>query len=141
MTMRMHRGEIAVSTRGKGLHEITRELARIVNESQIGTGLAHIWIMHTSASLIVNENADPDVAGDLEAWFARLVKDGDPMFSHTDEGPDDMSAHIRSVLTATSMTIPVEAGRPRMGTWQGLFVWEHRARPHTRRVVITVQGE
>ena len=136
----MYRAELEIATRGKGLTEISAEVARVVRESGVELGLVHVWLMHTSASLIVNENADPAVLRDLETWMSGLVEDGDPRFTHIDEGPDDMSAHVRAVLTATTLTLPVERGALRVGTWQGLFVWEHRARGHRRRVLVTVQG-
>jgi secondary thiamine-phosphate synthase enzyme len=111
-----------------------------VQSSTVSAGLCHVFIHHTSASLIIQENADPDVQLDLEAFFSRLVHDADPIYRHTDEGPDDMSAHIRSVLTATSLTIPVAGGRLSLGTWQGLYLWEHRTHPHKRSLTITVIG-
>ena len=104
------------------------------------TGLCHLFIRHTSASLILCENADPDVRRDLDTYMEKLVRDGDPMFRHRSEGPDDMSAHIRSVLTASSLTLPVRDGRCDLGTWQGVFLWEHRTHAHRREVVVTVQG-
>lgn len=105
------------------------------------TGLAQLFIHHTSASLIICENADPDVHRDLESWLARAVVDGDPLFRHRAEGPDDMSAHIRSVLTATSLTVPITDGRPALGTWQGVYLYEHRTAPHRRRITITIIGQ
>ncbi len=134
-----YRQNLSIATSSRSLIEITRQVAKTVAESGIGDGLCNIFIKHTSASLIICENADPDVLVDLENYTARLVQDGDPEFIHTLEGADDMAAHIRSVLTQTSITIPVENGRLDMGTWQGLFLWEHRVRPHTRQVVVTVQ--
>jgi secondary thiamine-phosphate synthase enzyme len=119
---------------------ITGRVAYAVAESQIQAGIVNVFIHHTSASLIIQENADPDVRTDLDAFFARLVPDGDPLFRHTDEGPDDMSAHIRSVLTATSLNIPVINGRLGLGTWQGVYLWEHRLAPHMRRVTVTILG-
>ena len=104
-------------------------------------GVCHVFIHHTSASLIITENADSDVQVDLDAFMARLVRDGDPVFVHTAEGPDDMSAHVRSVLTATSLTIPVQGGRCDLGTWQGVFLWEHRERPHRRRITVSFIGQ
>jgi secondary thiamine-phosphate synthase enzyme len=137
----IHRGELAVSTRGRGTHDITKDVARIVAESRAAIGLATVWIHHTSASLIVCENADAAVRRDLEAFIARLVPDGDRIFTHTAEGDDDMPAHVRSVLTQTSIGIPIDDSRLVLGTWQGLYLWEHRTSPHRRRVTVTVIGE
>jgi secondary thiamine-phosphate synthase enzyme len=137
----VHRGDLTVSTRGRGTHDITRDVARIVADCRIREGLATVWIHHTSASLIVCENADPSVRRDLEAFVARLVPDGDRLFTHDAEGDDDMPAHVRSVLTQTSIGIPISDGRLVLGTWQGLYLWEHRTSPHERRVTVTVIGE
>lgn len=137
----VHRGELSVATRGRGTYDITQEVARIVGASRISVGIATVWIMHTSASLIVCENADPDVRRDLDAFFARLVRDGDPLFTHDAEGDDDMPAHVRSVLTQTSIGVPVVGGKLGLGTWQGLYLWEHRTAPHRREVSVTVIGE
>ena len=109
-----------------------------MRQSGVQTGLCHVFIRHTSASLLITENADPDVRRDLEQFISRLAPDGDPAYRHSMEGPDDMPAHIRSVLTATELTIPVRGGRLAMGTWQGAYLWEHRTRPHLRRLEITV---
>lgn len=135
-----YRGELAVSTRGRGTYDITSDVAKIVATSGARDALATVFIQHTSASLIVCENADPRVRSDLEAFAARLVPDGDAIFAHDDEGPDDMPAHVRSVLTQTSIGIPVIAGRLGLGTWQGLYVWEHRTAPHRRQVTVTLIG-
>ena len=137
MTVQHH---IDITTRGRGTHEITAEIQNIVSTSGIETGLCNIFLQHTSASLILCENADPDVQHDLEAFAQRLVPDGDPLFIHTMEGPDDMPAHIRTVLTDSSLSIPIGAGRCMLGTWQGIYLWEHRHRPHTRSIVITIIG-
>lgn len=134
----MHRGEVRVATRGRGTYDITRDVARVVHESGVREGLATVFIHHTSASLIVSENADPEVRRDLDRFLARLVPDGDPIFRHVDEGDDDMPAHVRSVLTQTSIGLPIERGELALGTWQGLYVWEHRKAPHERRVTITI---
>jgi secondary thiamine-phosphate synthase enzyme len=131
---------INVQTRGRGLTDITAQISALFDPRSPETGLAHIFVHHTSASLIIQENADPDVRQDLDAFFARLVPDGDPLFTHVDEGPDDMSAHIRSVLTATHLTVPITGGQLALGTWQGIYLWEHRTRPHTRRLTITFMG-
>lgn len=134
----MHRRSVEIRTRGRGTYEITRELQAAVADSGVGEGLCHVFVHHTSASLIVCENADPTVRRDLEAFFARLVPDGDRLFEHTDEGPDDMPSHVRTILTQVSLTLPVTGGRCDLGTWQGVYVWEHRRAPHARRVTITV---
>lgn len=135
------RSELTVATKGRGTYDITREVAGIVGSSKARDGLATVFIHHTSASLIICENADPTVREDLEAFAARLVPDGDAIFEHDDEGPDDMPAHVRSVLTQTSIGIPIAGGAMDLGTWQGLYVWEHRTAPHRRRVTVTVVGE
>ena len=137
----VHRGELAIATRGRGTYDLTREVGRIVAESRVHDGLATVWIHHTSASLIVCENADPAVRRDLEAFVARLVPDGDRLFTHTAEGADDMPAHVRAVLTQTSIGVPIAGGRLALGTWQGLYLWEHRRAPHERRVTVTIVGE
>jgi secondary thiamine-phosphate synthase enzyme len=137
----IYRGELTVPTRGRGIYDITRDVIRLVSESRAQEGLATVWIAHTSASLIVGENADPSVRTDLEAFMARLVPDGDRLFTHDAEGDDDMPAHVRSVLTQTSIGIPLARGKLVLGTWQGLYLWEHRAAPHERRLTISVIGE
>lgn len=131
--------ELIIDTHGRGLHEITRQLAEQVAASGVTAGLCHVFIRHTSASLLITENADPDVHRDLETFFADLVPDGDPRFVHRAEGPDDMAAHVRAALTQTQLTIPVMDARLALGTWQGVYVWEHRTRGHRRRVVVTVR--
>ena len=133
--------ELSVSTRGRGSHEITADVAALVRRAGIGVGLCNVFLRHTSASLILCENADPDVRRDLETFMARLVPDGDPDFVHDSEGDDDMPAHVRSVLTSSSVTIPVADGRLALGTWQGLYLWEHRTAPHRRSVLVTLYGE
>jgi len=133
-----HRGKISVATRGRGTYDITHEVADIVRASGVRDALATVFVHHTSASLIVSENADPSVRRDLEAFMARLVPDGDRLFTHTAEGDDDMPAHVRAVLTQTSIGIPVDDGRLALGTWQGLYLWEHRTSPHTRRVTVSI---
>lgn len=133
--------EITVATRGQGLVEITRQAQRFVESTGFSTGLLTAYCRHTSASLIIQENADPDVQRDFVAFFRRLVPDGDPLFSHTVEGPDDMAAHVKSALTQTSIGIPITNGELMLGTWQGLFLFEHRTRPHERRVLLHAAGE
>jgi len=140
-TMLHHAEVIEIRTRGRATLEITGQVEQIVARSQIREGLCSVFVHHTSASVILCENADPSVRDDLEGYAARLVRDGDPHFSHATEGPDDMAAHIRTVFTQSSLSIPVSRGRCDLGTWQGVFLWEHRARSHHRRVTITVQGE
>ena len=136
----IHRGELAIASRGRGTIDITRDVMRVVAESAVRDGLATVWVHHTSASLIVCENADPSVRRDLDAFMARLVPDGDRLFTHDAEGDDDMPAHVRSVLTQTSIGIPIADGRLALGTWQGLYLWEHRTSPHQRRISVTVIG-
>ncbi len=131
---------IVVDTRGRGTWNITAAVTEVVRTAAVSTGLCHLFVRHTSASLILCENADPDVRHDLETFFGDLVPDGDPRFIHTAEGPDDMAAHVRSILTHSHLSIPVVAGRLGLGTWQGIYLWEHRTSPHRREVVITVQG-
>ena len=131
---------IQVASRGRGTYDLTREVQAIVAASGIASGVATLFIHHTSASLIVCENADPAVRRDLEAWLARAVPDGDPLFEHTAEGADDMPAHVRSALTATSLALPVRDGRLDLGTWQGIYLYEHRRAPHARRISVTVLG-
>ena len=130
-----------IATRGRGTYLITQEVNEQVRRSGIGTGLCHVFLHHTSASLILCENADPDVRSDLERYMKRLVPDGDPLFVHTAEGPDDMPAHIRNILTSTDLTIPVNRHRCEMGTWQGLYLWEHRSSAFQRQLTVTVYGD
>ncbi|MCF7984296.1 MAG: secondary thiamine-phosphate synthase enzyme YjbQ [Thiohalocapsa sp.] len=129
-----------LATRGRGTYEITRQVEGIVRDAGIETGLCHVFVHHTSASLILCENADPTVRRDLEAFIARLIPDGDPLFEHTAEGPDDMPAHIRSILTDVSLTLPVSGGRCALGTWQGIYLYEHRSQGQRRDITVTVQG-
>jgi secondary thiamine-phosphate synthase enzyme len=129
------------STPGRGTRNITDAVAKAVRESGVGCGLAHVFVQHTSCSLTITENADPDVRRDLETIMARLAPDGDRAYRHDLEGPDDMSAHARSVLTDTGLTVPVGGGRLLLGTWQGIYLWEHRTGPQQRSVVVTVLGD
>jgi secondary thiamine-phosphate synthase enzyme len=133
--------EFTVSTRGRGFYEITAPVAAWVKEIGVREGLLTLHLKHTSASLLIQENADPDVRGDFERFFARLIPDGDPLFEHTIEGADDMPAHIRAALMAVNLSIPIAAGCPALGTWQGIYVWEHRRHPHKRSVAAHVIGE
>jgi len=136
----MFQTEIELDTRGRGSYEITGRVADAVKAAGVATGLCNVFIAHTSASLIICENADPDVRRDLETFMADLAPDGDPRFVHTAEGPDDMSAHVRSVLTQSALTIPITRSRLALGTWQGVYLWEHRLHAQRRRVLLTVQG-
>jgi secondary thiamine-phosphate synthase enzyme len=129
---------IEVRTRGRGLHEITDEVQAAVGASGIEDGLCTVMVQHTSASLVIQENADPSARRDLEAWLERHVPEGDPHFTHTAEGPDDMPSNIRAALTATSLSVPFERGRLALGTWQGIWLWEHRTRGSARRCVVHV---
>ena len=131
---------LAIEAPGRGLHEITAEVARVVAASGVAEGLCTVFVRHTSASLTIQENADPSARRDLERWLERLVPEDDPLYTHTAEGPDDMPSHVKAALTATSLGIPVVGGRLALGTWQGLFLWEHRRRPRRREVVVHVGG-
>ena len=133
--------QLTFDTSGRGTREITAEVQRQVTDSGIQTGLCHLFCQHTSASLILSENADPGVRRDLERFMARLAPDGDPLFEHDQEGPDDMPAHIRTILTDAALTLPITAGRCALGTWQGIYLWEHRSRPHRRHITVTLHGE
>ena len=134
------RSEFRIDTTGRSLTNITSRIHDAIREGNIRDGLVTIFLHHTSASLILCENADPDVLGDMERFFTRLVPDGDGLYKHTAEGPDDMPAHVRSVLTQNSISIPLCDGRCDLGTWQGIFLWEHRTAPHRRRITINVTG-
>ncbi|MFC4932839.1 secondary thiamine-phosphate synthase enzyme YjbQ [Massilia sp. GCM10023247] len=135
-----HQAILTFSTPGRGTQDITAEVARVVGASGVDCGLVQVFVQHTSCSLTITENADPDVRRDLDTVLARLAPDGDPAYRHDDEGPDDMAAHVRNVLTDTGITVPVGGGRLLLGTWQGIYLWEHRTAPHRRRVVVTVIG-
>lgn len=132
---------ISVHTKGRGLHEITGDVQGWVAASGFDDGLLTVFVRHTSASLLIQENADPDVRGDLDRFFARLVPDGDALFRHQDEGPDDMPAHVRAALTAVQLSIPLQRGRLVLGNWQGIYLWEHRTRAHRREVALHLLGE
>jgi len=133
--------ELTIATRGRGLYEFTNGMERWIEENKFNDGLLTIYLRHTSASLLIQENAGPDVRRDLEAFFKRLVPDGDSLFTHAAEGGDDMPAHIRTALTTVNLGVPVCAGRPALGTWQGIYLWEHRTRGHARRVALHFIGE
>jgi len=141
MTMRQAFHEFDIDSRGPGAVDVTDRVRRWVRETGIERGLLTLHVRHTSASLMVQENADPQVLRDMEAFLRRLVPPGDPLFRHTAEGPDDMPAHVRSALTHTTLSIPVLDGQPALGTWQGIYLYEHRARPHRRQVVGHLAGE
>ncbi len=134
-----HQQILHLKTLGRGTYNISHELDRVIAESGIQRGLCHVFVQHTSASLIICENADPTVRHDLEHFLNRLVPDGDPLFEHTLEGPDDMPAHVRSILTKMDLTLPVVDGRCGLGTWQGVYLYEHRTHPQQRNVVITLR--
>jgi len=130
--------KLSFPIRGQGLHEITREIAEAVSESGVREGLCTVFLQHTSASLIVQENADPSARGDLERWLARLVPENDPIYTHVQEGPDDMPSHIKAALTGASLSIPVVEGKLGLGTWQGIYLWEHRCFSSQRNVLVHV---
>ena len=135
-----HQQILQFATKGRGSRDITREVAGVVAASGIECGLVHVFVQHTSCSLTITENADPDVRRDLETVLSRLAPDGDPAYRHDDEGPDDMSAHVRTVITDTGLTVPVGGGRMLLGTWQGIYLLEHRTSAHRRSVVVTLLG-
>ena len=134
--MAVHR--LRVRTKGSGLVEITRDVGEIVSQIGVDTGLATVFVRHTSASLVIQENADPSAKRDLEAWLDRLVPEGDPLYTHVIEGPDDIPSHIKAALTATSLGIPILGGRLALGTWQGVYLWEHRRRGSEREILVHV---
>jgi secondary thiamine-phosphate synthase enzyme len=136
-----HQSSFEVATHGRGTRDITGDVARLVAQSGVRVGIAHVFVQHTSCSLLITENADPDVRRDLETLLGRVAPDGDPAYRHDTEGPDDMAAHARTVLTGESVTVPVGDGRLLLGTWQGVFLWEHRTSAQRRSVVVTVLGE
>jgi secondary thiamine-phosphate synthase enzyme len=139
--MRQSLDTLKVATRGRGFHDVTHDVQALVTRSGVRTGLCSLHLQHTSASLLIQENADPDVRRDFERFFARLVPDGDALFTHTVEGDDDMPAHVRTALTTVNMGVPVAGGQLCLGTWQGIYVWEHRRAPHMRSVVVHIIGD
>lgn len=139
--MKQHQEILRLDARGRGLHEITADVAAVVKRAAVTTGMCHVFVQHTSASLVIQENADPSASRDLERWFERIAPDGDPAHRHTAEGPDDMPAHVRAALTSTSEQIPIVEGRLGLGTWQGLYLFEHRLRAGSRSVIVHVWGE
>ncbi|NVJ67318.1 MAG: YjbQ family protein [Gammaproteobacteria bacterium] len=130
--------KISISTHGQGLYEFTQKVSELVAQSSVKNGLCNLFIQHTSCSLIIQENADPSAKRDLEAWMNRQVPESDPLYTHTFEGSDDMPAHIKSILTATNLTLPIIDGRLALGTWQGIYLWEHRHASHTRKVIVSI---
>lgn len=139
--MKQHQEALVIRTPGQGLHEFTGRLQEIARASGIQTGLCTLFVQHTSASLTIQENADPSARLDLERWLCRLVPERDRLYTHTAEGPDDMPSHIKAALTATSLSVPVTGGQLALGTWQGVYLWEHRAAPHRRRVLVHLLGQ
>jgi secondary thiamine-phosphate synthase enzyme len=139
--MKQHQEGLTLDTSGQGLYEFTATVNRVVMGSGITTGLCTIMVLHTSASLVIQENADPSAQRDLEAFIRRLVPENDPEYTHIHEGPDDMPAHIKSALTKTMLSVPITDGRPVLGTWQGIFLWEHRDAPRSRKIVLHIQGD
>lgn len=133
--------ELGISTSGRGTYDLTNDIQAMVAAAGVKMGMCHIFIRHTSASLMLCENADPAVRYDLETFMQRQAPDGDPMFTHVDEGPDDMPAHVRSVLTQSDLNLPIADGKCALGTWQGIYLWEHRHAPHARKVIVTINGE
>ena len=138
--MPLHQATITIRTQAQGTYELTEQVAREIKRSGITAGIVTVFCQHTSCSLVIMENADPTARRDLQAWLSRLVPEGDPIFQHTQEGPDDMPSHVKMALTRTSESVPFADGRMMLGTWQGIFLWEHRRAAHTRNVVVTVMG-
>jgi len=138
--LRQQQATLTITPHGRGMVNITRELTTLLGGSSITKGIMHLFVQHTSCSLLVQENADPEVQSDLERFLCRLIPDGDPLFKHTAEGPDDMPAHVRAALTATSLSIPIIDGRMALGTWQGVYLYEHRQAATRRRVVVHICG-
>ena len=141
MPMRQMLHELVIQTRGRSFHEFTDDVATLIRRNKFQCGLATLHLRHTSASLLIQENADPEVRRDLERFFARLAPDGDPLFRHTAEGDDDMPAHIRAALTAVNLSIPISEGNLTLGTWQGIYLWEHRTHAHSRQIMVHLLGE
>lgn len=136
----MKQKTLNIETKGRGTYNISSDIQKYVRENNVDTGLCHLFLQHTSASLILCENADPTVRVDLESFMARIAPDGDPSYKHNMEGEDDMPAHIRTILTQNSLTIPITSGQCALGTWQGIFLWEHRTAPYQRQIIITLQN-
>jgi secondary thiamine-phosphate synthase enzyme len=140
MTLRVHQGTLAIGTRGRGLTDVSRQVQEIVEASGVTTGLCTVFIQHTSASLVIQENAAPSVRRDMEKWIEGIAPEDPRAYEHDDEGPDDMPGHLRAAITKTSEVIPVTKGRLALGTWQAIYLWEHRRAPHTRTLVIHIHG-
>jgi len=140
MTVKVHQGTLAIATRGRGLTDVSRQVQEIVEASGISTGLCTVFIQHTSASLVIQENAAPSVRHDMESWIERIAPEDPEAYEHDDEGPDDMPGHLRATITKTSEVVPVKSGRLALGTWQAIYLWEHRQKPHTRTLIVHVQG-
>lgn len=138
--MKAHQETISTRTKGKGFHDLTDDVARVVAAAGISTGLCTVFVRHTSASLVIQENADPSVQRDLERWIAGLCPEDAKRYEHDDEGPDDMPGHLRSAMTRTSEVVPITNGKLALGTWQAIYLWEHRRAPHTRSCVVHIQG-
>jgi secondary thiamine-phosphate synthase enzyme len=138
--MKVHQATIDVSTRGRGLVDLTSKIAKVVDDAGVKTGLVVVFVKHTSASLVIQENADPAVRRDMEKWIERIAPEDAKAYEHDDEGPDDMPGHLRATITKTSEVVPVTKGRLALGTWQAIYLWEHRSTPHTRRLIVHVQG-
>ncbi len=138
--MKVHQEIVEVSTRGRGFSDLSSKIEAVVDASGVKTGLCTVFVQHTSASLVIQENADPSVRRDLERWIAGVAPEDAKAYEHDTEGPDDMPSHLRSAITRTSEVIPVTSGRLGLGTWQAIYLWEHRRSPHTRRVIVHVQG-
>lgn len=132
---------LELTTDGRGTYDLSDRVQNAVKDAGVQTGMCHVFIRHTSASLMLCENADPDVMRDLETFMSRITPDGDPAYRHTAEGPDDMSAHVRSVLTQSDLNLPIQKGKCALGTWQGIYLWEHRHAPHQRQVIVSVLGQ
>ena len=137
----LNQQQLQFSTSGRGTYNITRQITEAIKKSDVKSGICHLFMQHTSASLILCENADRTVREDLDNYMAKLVKDGDSLYKHNDEGPDDMAAHIRTILTQSSLSIPIQNGKCNLGIWQGIFLWEHRTQAHRRNIVVTIMGE
>jgi secondary thiamine-phosphate synthase enzyme len=138
--MKVHQERLSVSTKGRAFHDLTSEVQRAVDRSGVRTGLCTIFVQHTSASLVIQENADPSVRRDLERWISRVCPEDDSAYEHDTEGPDDMPSHLRSAMTHTSEVVPITDGRLALGTWQAVYLWEHRRTPHARNVIVHMQG-
>jgi secondary thiamine-phosphate synthase enzyme len=138
--VKVHQDTISVSTKGRGLYDLSQRVRAVVDASGVTTGLCTVFVQHTSASLVIQENADPAVGRDMEKWIERIAPEDARAYEHDDEGPDDMPAHLRSAITKTSEVVPVTKGRLALGTWQAIYLWEHRRAPHTRTIVVHVQG-